>query len=268
MTVPQWATCDLPSEPDYVSPGGVSEIRLLPSFPDGELAHARTLPEHVSTAAVLTRITEFFYILAGHGELWRGSGEVEELVELVPRRCASIPPGVHFQYRAGPEALQFIVCSAPRWERKDWNEAPRAYWPGRERESVGPGSAAPWATVDLRDQFDRHAPDGSEIRFLPEVDAGGLAHCTLPPRTTSRAMRHRTVNEVWYVLEGEGDLWRATGDDEERVRLLPGRASTIPVGTSFQFRATAARALRILIGTFPRWPEGETEAEPVHPHWR
>jgi hypothetical protein len=65
-----WATHDLPDDPDYISPGGASEIRLLPSFPSGELAHATAPPGAVSAAAALTGITECFFVSAGRGELW------------------------------------------------------------------------------------------------------------------------------------------------------------------------------------------------------
>ncbi|MEK6283898.1 MAG: hypothetical protein AABN95_26395 [Acidobacteriota bacterium] len=32
----------------------------------------------------------------------------------------------------------------------------------------------------LPEQYDYLAPDGSEIRLLPDVSGGGLAHCRLP----------------------------------------------------------------------------------------
>ena len=59
MTI-DWITKKLPAEYDYVSPAGVSEIRLLPSFDEGEIVHAKALPDKPSIAASL----------AGGG--WRG----------------------------------------------------------------------------------------------------------------------------------------------------------------------------------------------------
>jgi mannose-6-phosphate isomerase-like protein (cupin superfamily) len=121
----------------------------------------------------------------------------------------------------------------------------------------------PWNTKDLAEDYEP-APDGSEIRPLSEVEAGGLSHCTLRAGTTSAPVRHKTIEEVWYVLSGLGDMWRGTEEDEEVVRLHPRRGLTIPTGVAFQFRAIDE--LRILIGTFPRWP-GMQEAVPAEPHW-
>ena len=73
--------------------------------------------------------------------------------------------------------------------------------------------------------------------------------------------------EVWYVVAGIGEVWRATEAMEEVVELRPGRALTIPAGTGFQFRAGAQESLEILIGTFPRWP-GAHEAVGIEGHWR
>ena len=31
---------------------------------------------------------------------------------------------------------------------------------------------------------------------------GGLAHCTLAPHGISLAVEHRTIEEIWYFLQG------------------------------------------------------------------
>ncbi|MDA0261585.1 MAG: cupin domain-containing protein, partial [Proteobacteria bacterium] len=93
-----------------------------------------------------------------------------------------------------------------------------------------------------------------------------LAHCTLAAGRTSKAVQHRTVEAVWYVLSGAGVLWRAVEDLEEELSLRPGIAVTIPGGTRFQFRNPGADALTILLVTTPPWP-GEDEAIRVADHW-
>jgi mannose-6-phosphate isomerase-like protein (cupin superfamily) len=262
-----WSTRDLPEAADQASPGGASEIRLLPSFPSGALAHAIALPGKVSRAAVLTGITEFFYVIDGQGRLWRKTGETEEMVELWPARCATIPAAVAFQYAADAQRLEFIVFSAPRWQREAWSAAATGHRsPEASVEPPDTAPGAPWETVDLAERLDYLAPDGSEIRLLPNVEGGGLAHCTLPAGRTSMAVRHKTVDEVWYVLSGEGELWRGGSDEQEVVRLHPARGLTIPVGVAFQFRSSGTEDLQVLIGTFPRWP-GPEEAQPAEPHW-
>jgi mannose-6-phosphate isomerase-like protein (cupin superfamily) len=126
---------------------------------------------------------------------------------------------------------------------------------------------------------DAIAPDGSEIHFL--VPASGvhiasesdppndvllrasLVEVHLPAGRTSRAVRHRTVEEVWYFLAGTGCVWRRQPDGTVEVTPVgPGSVVTIPTGWAFQFHA--AEHLRFLCYTSPPWP-GDDEAEPVSP---
>lgn len=114
--------------------------------------------------------------------------------------------------------------------------------------------------------YDVLAPDGSEIRFLPQLAGGSMVHCTLPPGAVSLAVTHRTVEELWYVLAGAGELWRAQDGREQVVPLLPGTAHTIPLGAHFQFRNPGAEPLAFVIVTMPPWP-GMDEAVRVTDHW-
>ena len=117
---------------------------------------------------------------------------------------------------------------------------------------------------------DLTAPDGSEIRLLVDVRHGAtnssLVEVTLGSGEVTRPARHRTVEEVWYVLEGTGQVWRCRPDaDPENVSAVdvkPGDALVIPTGWSFQFSAGQDGPLRFLCHTTPPWP-GEDEAVPV-----
>jgi mannose-6-phosphate isomerase-like protein (cupin superfamily) len=93
-----------------------------------------------------------------------------------------------------------------------------------------------------------------------------MAHFELPAGATSRAVAHRTVEELWFVLRGRGDLWRKRGSQEDVVALEPGVCATLPRGTHFQFRASLAEPVEIVAATIPRWP-GNDEAEFVHGRW-
>ena len=110
------------------------------------------------------------------------------------------------------------------------------------------------------------APDTSEIRLLVGTTRGSLAHGTLPPGRVSLAIAHRTVEEVWYVTAGRGQVWRKQDDRELVVDVEPGTALTIPIGAHFQFRATGSEPLRFVMCTMPPWP-GEQEAVRVPDHW-
>lgn len=118
----------------------------------------------------------------------------------------------------------------------------------------------------LPDAPDLLAPDGSEVRVLLARAGGGMAHFRLAAGQVARAVRHRTVEEIWYVLAGRGQMWQSAGAAEAVFDLVPGLCLTIPVGTSFQFRAAADSELAAVAVTMPPWP-GEAEAEPVPGRW-
>ena len=124
----------------------------------------------------------------------------------------------------------------------------------------------PFENKSLSARPDYLAPDGSEIRKFPDVRGGGLAHCTLPPRSTSFAVTHKTVDEIWYFIEGQGEVWRKLGKQEQIVTVQPGSCVTIPLGTHFQFRNTSRVPLRFVIATMPPWP-GPQEAMQVQGRW-
>jgi mannose-6-phosphate isomerase-like protein (cupin superfamily) len=77
---------------------------------------------------------------------------------------------------------------------------------------------------------------------------------------------HRTVEEVWYVVSGQGRMWRRLGEREETVALRPGTSLNLPVGTRFQFRAEGNEPLVAVGVTMPPWP-GEDEAYEVAGKW-
>lgn len=124
----------------------------------------------------------------------------------------------------------------------------------------------PWQTQATPSLVDVLAPDTSEIRLLVQTERGSMVHCTLPAGQITRAVRHRSVDELWYFLGGSGELWRRSDAGEEVVAVHPGLSVSIPVGTSFQFRADAGSPLTFVIVTIPPWP-GEEEAVLVEGHW-
>ena len=121
-------------------------------------------------------------------------------------------------------------------------------------------------TSRLPEPYDCLAPDGSEIRLLAATERGSMVHCTLPAGKTSLAVAHRTVEEIWYFLEGQGQVWRKLGEREEVVDASPGVSLTIPAGAHFQFRNSGDAPLRIVLTTMPPWP-GDSEAYRVPGHW-
>ena len=121
-------------------------------------------------------------------------------------------------------------------------------------------------TRQLPADYDVLAPDGSEVRVLLAMSGGSMAHFRLPAGQISLAVAHRTVEEIWYVVSGQGEMWRKAGDFEEVTPLSPGVCLSIPVGTSFQFRAIGSDPLSVVGITMPPWP-GEDEAVIVPGYW-
>lgn len=110
------------------------------------------------------------------------------------------------------------------------------------------------------------APDGSDVRVLLQRPGGSMAHFQLPAGRASTPVAHRTVEEIWFFLDGRGEMWRKLGDEESTVPVAPGTCITIPTGTSFQFRASEDGPLSAVAITMPPWP-GDDEAYVVDGAW-
>ena len=131
-------------------------------------------------------------------------------------------------------------------------------------EGAGDGGdyMPPFESNRVKVEYDLLAPDGSEIRLLNRLSGASVVHCMLPAGAVSIPVRHRTVEEVWFFLAGEGQVWRKQGEREVVLDARRGISLTIPLGTQFQFRNTGNVPLEFLIATTPPWP-GEDEAVEV-----
>ena len=126
--------------------------------------------------------------------------------------------------------------------------------------------ATAWQTQEIATATVVTAPDGSEVRILCATARGSMISFSLAPGAVSKPVAHRTVEEIWYVVGGQGRLWRKLGDDEAIVDLAPGLSLTIAVGMSFQFRNDGDVVLQIVAVTMPPWP-GDAEAYAVSGAW-
>ena len=127
-------------------------------------------------------------------------------------------------------------------------------------------SSSVWGTTEIATAPVVTAPDGSKVRILCATPRGSMISFTLQPGVVSEPIAHRTVEEIWYVVAGQGRLWRKLGGNEGIVDLGPGLSLTIPVGTQFQFRNDGDVPLQIVAVTMPPWP-GEDEAYAVAGIW-
>lgn len=121
-------------------------------------------------------------------------------------------------------------------------------------------------TKQLSPTYDVLAPDGAEVRILAVGTKGSMAQFSLPPGGVSKAVAHRTVEELWFFTSGRGRIWRKLGDREETVEVRPGLSISIPLGAHFQFRCDGDAPLEAVGVTMPPWP-GMEEACEVEGIW-
>ena len=80
------------------------------------MIHSTVPPGQVNRATVHATVSEFWYVLAGHGEIWRDDGTQSGVTQLLPGTAIDIPVGTKFQYRnVGEQELKFICVAMPPW---------------------------------------------------------------------------------------------------------------------------------------------------------
>lgn len=105
----------LSTAPDARSPAG-ADIRFIMDGTTGNMIHSTVPPGQINRATVHATVSEFWYVLGGHGEIWRKDAGEERVTPLHPGVSIDIPVGTAFQYRAvGDAPLTFICITMPRW---------------------------------------------------------------------------------------------------------------------------------------------------------
>ena len=104
--------------------------------------------------------------------------------------------------------------------------------------------------------------DGSEIRELlayrnSSIRNQSLAEARLPPGRSTVAHRHAVTEEIYYVLEGHGDM-RLEGEIQQ---VGPGDAIAIPPVTLHQMTNTGTTVLKFLCCCAPAYEHADTVLE-------
>ena len=106
-----------------------SEIRPLLSMRRGGLAHCTLAPHGISLAVEHRTIEEIWYFLHGRGQVWRKQGDREEVVDVGPNTCLTIPTGTHFQFsNTGEDPLCFIIATMPPWDGEEEAVRVQDHW--------------------------------------------------------------------------------------------------------------------------------------------
>ncbi len=102
--------------------------------------------------------------------------------------------------------------------------------------------------VNRRDTKVVHTPHGSEIRALVDrttspINQCSLAEETLPPGASVTPHHHEVMEEIYYIIEGEGVM--KIGDEEREVGA--GDAIYIPRFALHTLTNTGERPMRLLL---------------------
>jgi mannose-6-phosphate isomerase-like protein (cupin superfamily) len=101
--------------------------------------------------------------------------------------------------------------------------------------------------------------DRSEIRELLAhrnscIVKQSLAEARVPPGVTTVAHYHIQTEEIYYLLEGEGEM----RIEEEWRRVVPGDAIAIPPGKVHQIRNPGTETLKFLCCCAPGYEHDDT----------
>jgi mannose-6-phosphate isomerase-like protein (cupin superfamily) len=122
-------------------------------------------------------------------------------------------------------------------------------------------------TKTIQPQHDVIAPDGSKVRLMCDVNGASSIHIRLEVGQVSHPVAHHKVAEIWYVLAGEGEMWRQNDVEETITQLHPHICLNIPAKTHFQFRNTGKTPLEIFLVTIPAWQD-DSDAYAVQGKWQ
>jgi mannose-6-phosphate isomerase-like protein (cupin superfamily) len=98
------------------------------------------------------------------------------------------------------------------------------------------------------------SPDGgAEIRHLLVSPRGDLTHAVCLEGSTSGVHHLPELDEGYFVLSGEGEIWRQTDERDGVTALRPGRWVAMPAGMRFQYRANLGSNVVFLVVVLPSW---------------
>ena len=117
--------------------------------------------------------------------------------------------------------------------------------------------------VNLRTAAVLNTPHGSEIRPLVDRTTSEITQCSLaeealPPGRAVTPHFHRETEEIYYVLEGRGEM--TVGDETSPVG--PGDAVYIPRGARHTLMNTGEVPMRIVLVCGPAFSRGDENFVP------
>jgi mannose-6-phosphate isomerase-like protein (cupin superfamily) len=110
-----FATLAAAQAPVVTAPDGAL-VQVLLSLRGGSIATFTLQPGQVSAAVTHRSVEELWYVVSGHGRMWRRDAVHEEIVALEPGLCLSVPLGTAFQFCCeGDVPLVAVAVTLPPW---------------------------------------------------------------------------------------------------------------------------------------------------------
>ncbi len=131
-------------------------------------------------------------------------------------------------------------------------------------------TSSPWITGLLPVDHSDVAADGSLVRLLGRVPGASAIHCSVPARQVGNPSYNVGLDELWFFLDGNGQLWRRPRDRSvpgEVVDVRAGSIVSIPRDVEFQFRNTCDRELVFICMTSPAWSNEQQNQHLDQGHW-
>ena len=117
--MPSFQTRALSDLPDEIAPDN-SDVRLLVRDGTASMAHFTLAPGEIAVAVKHRTVSEYWFVVAGSGRMWRKDAENAEVVGLEPGVSLSIPLGTAFQFRNdSDEPLTVVGFDTPPWPGND-----------------------------------------------------------------------------------------------------------------------------------------------------
>ena len=144
----------------------------------------------------------------------------------------------------------------------------KGYWQSFPRSTSRSTKFEIWSIDKIHGKdYVYEAPDGSRIIKFQDVRYGGLCHAIFPSQSIAKSQKHKTVDEIWYCIKGNGKIWIKEGNTEKISKIKPNDSLNILSGTHFQIRNDSKEPLIFVIATMPPWP-GASDAIRVTDHWK
>ena len=106
-----------------------SKVAVLLALRGGSMATFTLQPGQVSAAVTHRTVEELWYVVSGHGAMWRRDARQESITPLAAGLCLSVPLGTAFQFRNdGAAPLVAVAVTMPPWPGPDEAVAVAGPW--------------------------------------------------------------------------------------------------------------------------------------------